>query len=32
VLTRIAGLLVAAIAVQLIANGVFGFIDARAAG
>lgn len=32
VLTRIAGLLVAAIAVQLIANGVFGFIDARAVG
>lgn len=32
VLTRIAGLLVAAIAVQLIANGVFGFIDARAGG
>ena len=29
VLTRIAGLLVAAIAVQLIADGVFGFIDAR---
>jgi multiple antibiotic resistance protein len=29
VLTRIAGLLVAAIAVQLIANGVFGFIDAH---
>jgi multiple antibiotic resistance protein len=30
VLTRIAGLLVAAIAVQLIADGVFGFIDAHA--
>jgi len=29
VLTRIAGLLVAAIAVQLIANGVFGFIAAQ---
>ncbi len=29
VLTRIAGLLVAAIAVQLIADGVFGFIDAH---
>ncbi len=29
VLTRIAGLLVAAIAVQLIANGVFGFIAAH---
>lgn len=29
VLTRIAGLLVAAIAVQLIANGVFGFIDSH---
>jgi len=29
VLTRIAGLLVAAIAVQLIADGVFGFIAAH---
>lgn len=29
VLTRIAGLLVSAIAVQLIANGVFGFIEAH---
>ena len=29
VLTRIAGLLVAAIAVQLIADGVFGFVDAH---
>ncbi len=29
VLTRIAGLLLAAIAVQLIADGVFGFIDAH---
>lgn len=29
VLTRIAGLLVAAIAVQLVADGVFGFIDAH---
>ena len=28
-LTRIAGLLVSAIAVQLIANGVFGFIAAN---
>jgi multiple antibiotic resistance protein len=29
VLSRIAGMLLAAIAVQLIANAVFGFIDAQ---
>jgi multiple antibiotic resistance protein len=29
VLTRIAGLLLAAIAVELVADGVFGFIEAH---